>query len=84
MTLFEAIQIVARVHTRDDDEIGFVVEMGATPRYDHNRYVKAWGTIRREAGLPCDPVDTAPPPASESERPTKRIETRRYPYFRTE
>lgn len=59
MTLFEALSIVARVHTRDDGTTGFVIEHGAAPYPFWNgiteaAYTDAWRTIRRELHMQVD------------------------------
>lgn len=53
MDLIQAIDILCRVHLREDPDFGYVVEMGATPRpfEGHDRYAEAWGALfnfRRE------------------------------------
>lgn len=50
MTLIEALGILSRVHTRDDDQLGYVVMMGASPEYDGHRYIEAWGVVRQLLG----------------------------------
>ncbi|HEX7012427.1 MAG TPA: hypothetical protein VF161_06765 [Steroidobacteraceae bacterium] len=59
MTLFEALRLLAEVHTRYDDEIGFTISMGATPdTVPHDLYVEAWRVVRREAMLPTEAAST--------------------------
>lgn len=55
MTLFEALRVVAEVHTGIDGSGWWYIKMGALPEITtpHESYVKAWEVIRREAMLPC-------------------------------
>lgn len=47
MTLQEALGVLARVHTRDDELAGYTVAIGAWPApWDHDDYVVAWGILR--------------------------------------
>lgn len=61
MTLFRALQILANVHTRDDDYVGFVIEVGASAAHpatwnaytaDRGEYVRAWEEVRRQIDMP--------------------------------
>lgn len=56
MTLDAALHILARAHTRDDDQMGFVVETTARllPLHDValSEYIIAWGVVRRELHMP--------------------------------
>jgi hypothetical protein len=47
MTLDDAIELLCRVHTRDDPEIGFTVQMGVAPinPWDYDNYVPAWEAL---------------------------------------
>lgn len=46
MTIDEAIEVLCRVHTRDDPEAGFTVQMVARPDpWDHYHYVPAWEAL---------------------------------------
>lgn len=60
MTLKEALAILCQVHTRSHPELGFIIEMSATP--EEAKYVpgpmksvfdyeEAWSVVRRECGL---------------------------------
>lgn len=59
MSLVQALTILVDVHTKPDAELGFIVQMGATPYpgaspamssdYD---YTEAWGVLRRALGEP--------------------------------
>lgn len=52
--LLGAIDILTRVHTRDDHQIGFNVQMGATPDFftPSDMYVDSWKTLREFIGKP--------------------------------
>jgi hypothetical protein len=67
--LKSAASVLARVHTRDDREIGFVVDVGATPGWlnsvSQGEWIDAWRTIRSILGMPSDP------PASPLPEPPK-------------
>lgn len=51
--------ILARVHTRDDREIGFCVQMGGAPDWasgvSNGEYIAAWKTVREILGMPHEP-----------------------------
>ncbi len=51
MTLQEALKVLCEVHTKDDDQLGYVILYGATPRleHDHSRYMEAWNVVRWHA-----------------------------------
>lgn len=55
MNLDQALHIIARIHTADDDSTGFHVRMGATPMFPldcrESDYVEAWKTIREHLHL---------------------------------
>jgi hypothetical protein len=52
MPLSRALHILASVHTRDDDQVGFVVELGIAPYWDighpvsKDEYIRAWEAVR--------------------------------------
>lgn len=54
-TLFDALHILAGVHTRDDDRVGFVVEMSGPHAYlrpfTKDQYIKAWEIVRAQLHL---------------------------------
>lgn len=56
MSLERALDILASVHTRDDETSGFVVLMGAVPdvgnMVSHHDYITAWGVVREHLGQP--------------------------------
>jgi hypothetical protein len=63
MNLFQAITVLADVHTREDEQIGYVVKMAPSlmlraSRFTEAEYIDAWGVIRREAGLPFEAPST--------------------------
>lgn len=68
MTLYEALRILAAVHTKEHHEIGFVICAGASPEYpatwegSFGDYPEAWKTVRRELHLPCgdEPIAAKP------------------------
>lgn len=57
MSLERALHILARVHTKDDEQAGFAVEMGAKPdcgnMVSREDYVTAWGVVREHLGQPA-------------------------------
>ena len=62
MPLREALHILARVHTNDDDQVGFHVRMGvATVGFEygsmcaHDQYVEAWRVVRKHLNMQVDP-----------------------------
>jgi hypothetical protein len=60
MPLSKALYILATIHTRDDDQIGFVVEMRASPRWSvspisEHDYVRAWEAVRAHVHLQIEP-----------------------------
>ena len=59
MTLDRALYILAQVHTRDDVQTGFNVQMGAMPDYfapcSHSEYVEAWKAVREHVHLQTEP-----------------------------
>jgi len=58
MTLQDALRLLAEVHTHDDDQTGFVVDMGAVPHsgYHSAHYVEAWAEVRKAAKLTVEPT----------------------------
>lgn len=56
MSLGEALQLLAEVHTREDSHTGYVVDMGAVPPWPYQKdYVQAWGVLRARLGMPSAP-----------------------------
>jgi hypothetical protein len=58
MTLQRAMAILAEVHTRPDDEVGFTVTIGAIPdRWSlplgcaAEDYIEAWRVLREQAAV---------------------------------
>lgn len=49
MSLERALHILTRVHLREDDLAGFVVQMGARPDYGNlvsqEEYIEAWEAV---------------------------------------
>ena len=59
MTLFDALRILAEVHTSADMQTGFDVEMGAMPEHyqcSKSDYVEAWRVIREQLNLVTEPL----------------------------
>ncbi len=49
ITLDQALDVLIRVHTRDDPKTGFAVETGAAPHHvgmPQSDYVQAWRVVR--------------------------------------
>jgi hypothetical protein len=56
MDLENAFRLLAKVHTKDDEKVGFQVLMGATPfEFEDSDYCQAWATVRSYLGLRTDP-----------------------------
>ena len=60
MELAEALDILANIHTRDDDAVGFVVLAGAQWRpyesqWSQDQYIEAWGVVRRHTFMQTKP-----------------------------
>jgi hypothetical protein len=61
MTLSRAINILASVHTRDDDQMGYVILAGAswhpheTP-FSMEEYNEAWRVLREQSNMQTEPV----------------------------
>lgn len=51
--LGEALHVLARAHTSDDDRTGYKVEIGAVPFHcvPPDQYSEAWAVVRRHLGL---------------------------------
>lgn len=64
MTLDQALNILADFHTRDDDQVGFVVHMSAGHHYAPWRsdadYVTAWRTVRAHLRRSIEPHQETP------------------------
>ncbi len=55
MTLDEALSILARCHTRDDYQIGFVVYNSANMfACSQREYIDAWRAVREHLHLPTE------------------------------
>ena len=64
MPLCRALRVLADIHTRDDDQVGFGLLMGATlewSRWSTGDYIAAWRAVREAVGMPSEPLP--PPPA---------------------
>lgn len=62
--LDRALHILARVHTRDNREVGFVVQMDAMPHdacVTHTEYADAWRVVRMHLYLNVNPEPTPNP-----------------------
>jgi hypothetical protein len=50
LSLSMALTILTEVHTRDDEQLGYTVEVGAYPQYGSRwseaQYIEAWGVVR--------------------------------------
>ena len=61
MDIGSAIRLLCEVHTKDNDDSGFVVNVGAHPqRHLHSdwhvdNYLRAWNTLRRAIEMPTEP-----------------------------
>ena len=60
MPLSKALHILATIHTRDDDQTGFVVEWGARPdpylmHVSQHDYIEAWRSVRAHIHLQTEP-----------------------------
>jgi hypothetical protein len=49
--LRDALKLLSDAHTRDDDRVGFVVEVMANPLCDRGEYIDAWSIVRQAIGL---------------------------------
>lgn len=60
MTLSEALHVIATIHTRDDDVMGFAVssyvggDFLAWP-YSREQYIEAWKTVRLHLHMQTEP-----------------------------
>ena len=57
MPLQKALFVLADIHTREDDLIGFVVMPGCslgTTRWSSADYIEAWESVRYNVGLPVE------------------------------
>ena len=64
MPLCHALRVLADIHTRDDDQFGCTVVVGASPMYSQwsiGDYLAAWRAVREAVGMPSEPLP--PPPA---------------------
>lgn len=61
MTLFDALRILAETHTRDDRQVGFVVEAGLPSpyvrRHSQEDYLAAWKVVREQLHMQVDPEE---------------------------
>lgn len=60
MTLSEALHVIATIHTRDDDQMGFVIEAYAGGdftrwQYSREQYIEAWRTVREHLHMQTEP-----------------------------
>ena len=55
-----SLAILADVHTRDDDQAGFTVQVGARPEFYHDasQYIEAWKDLREIVHRQTDPKET--------------------------
>lgn len=54
MPLGQALYILADIHTRADDLVGFVIMSSARPEYSRwteSEYIEAWKSVRHNIGL---------------------------------
>lgn len=63
MTLEQALYILARIHTRDDDFAGFVIVSGVRHgevlhSCSASEYIEAWRVVRDAVHLPTAPEST--------------------------
>lgn len=63
MELNKALLVLARLHTRDDQQAGFVIEMGGPgllypSPYSQIDYVDAWKTVREHLHMKTNPART--------------------------
>ena len=60
MKLKEALNVLADIHTRDNDFAGFTVHMCSStfnaPWRTGSDYVEAWKTVRKHLGRNVDPA----------------------------
>lgn len=53
--LDHALLVLARCHTRDDDQMGFTVEYTPYLEYGIGEYIRAWSIVRRQLHLQTEP-----------------------------
>lgn len=65
MSLDQALHILASVHTRDDDAIGFHVRMGVSEvgwqaghECSQSDYIEAWKVVRDHIHMQTEPKST--------------------------
>lgn len=63
MSLCRALSLLVEAHTRDDDRVGFTVEMGGPDRFlgSGADYITAWAVIRRAVGRQTHPSPESSP-----------------------
>lgn len=69
MGLCRALSILVEAHTRDDNLVGFTVEMGGPDRFWSGSadYITAWAVVRRAVGRQTRPAEAATSTESEPE-----------------
>ena len=56
--LKEALTLLARAHTSDDELLGFHILLGAVPLHRERRpYLEAWRTVRDYLGMSTEPAE---------------------------
>ena len=58
VTINEALRVLADMHTRDDDQVGFVVEYSPNPHlsfWTQDEYIKAWQMVRERLHMKTEP-----------------------------
>lgn len=66
--LLVAIDFLADVHTRDDHQVGFCVQMGAMPDdmfHSHHQYIEAWKIVRKYTHRQIEVTPESQAPASQ-------------------
>lgn len=60
MTLYDALRVLAESHTRDDNQVGFVIVAGIpspyTSRHSPEDYYTAWKVLREQLHMQTKPV----------------------------
>lgn len=61
MELSKALYILATCHTRDDEVVGFVVQMGIRgpepwDPFSQGEYIEAWKVVRQHAHMQTEPA----------------------------
>jgi len=58
-TLFDAMLVLARTHTRDDDQVGFTLQsapiLWEQTEYSREHYLKAWEIVREQLSMSARP-----------------------------